>query len=278
MRSVIGIDVGGSTTKIVGFSGEGMTSPLFVRANDPLASAYGALGKFVAENEVALSEIEKIMVTGVGQAFLKAPLYEVPTATVNEFTAIGLGGLYLTGLSEAVIVSMGTGTAFVDADREGATHLGGTGVGGGMLLGLASRMLQLHDFDTVVETAEGGDLDKVDLFIKDITKGNVNNLTPTSTAANFGKISDLATKSDIALGIINMVFQTIGMMAAFNARNLGKDVVLTGSLTKIPQARAIFDELQAVTGVKFLIPEHAEFATAAGAALVHIKGRAHRDI
>ena len=127
MRTVIGIDVGGSTTKIVGFPDERMTSPLFVKANDPLASVYGALGKFVAENGVALSEIEKILVTGVGQAFLTAPLYAVPTAKVNEFTAIGLGGLYLTGLSEAIIVSMGTGTAFVDADADGARHLGGTG-------------------------------------------------------------------------------------------------------------------------------------------------------
>ncbi len=278
MRTVIGIDVGGSTTKIVGFPDERMTSPLFVKANDPLASVYGALGKFVAENGVALSEIEKILVTGVGQAFLTAPLYAVPTAKVNEFTAIGLGGLYLTGLSEAIIVSMGTGTAFVDADADGARHLGGTGVGGGLLIGLAGRMLQLHDFDTIVETAKGGDLDKVDLFIKDITKGSVNNLTPSATAANFGKVSDLATKEDIALGIINMVFQTIGMMAAFNARGLGKDVVLTGSLTKIPQAREIFDGLSDVTGVRFLIPEHAEFATAAGAALVHRKGRACEDI
>ena len=33
----------------------------------------------------------------------------------SEFVSTGRGGLYLTGLPEAVIVSMGTGTALVHA-------------------------------------------------------------------------------------------------------------------------------------------------------------------
>ncbi len=55
-RTVIGIDVGGSTTKIVGFTDEGtLIEPLFVKATDPVTSVYGALGKFTSENGLALS-------------------------------------------------------------------------------------------------------------------------------------------------------------------------------------------------------------------------------
>ena len=49
-KIIIGIDVGGSTTKIVGFEGERMINPTHVKAGDPVASVYGAFGKFTSEN------------------------------------------------------------------------------------------------------------------------------------------------------------------------------------------------------------------------------------
>ena len=50
-KTVLGIDVGGSTTKIVGFAPGGkLLSPMFVQATDPVTSIYGAFGKFTLEN------------------------------------------------------------------------------------------------------------------------------------------------------------------------------------------------------------------------------------
>ena len=40
MGMVIGIDVGGSTTKIVGLHDNKLYSPLLVKANDPVASIF----------------------------------------------------------------------------------------------------------------------------------------------------------------------------------------------------------------------------------------------
>ena len=76
MSVIIGIDVGGSTTKIVGFhKTEGkehkLISPQLVRANDPITAIYGAFGKFTDENGIKISDIEKIMMTGVGSSFVK---------------------------------------------------------------------------------------------------------------------------------------------------------------------------------------------------------------
>lgn len=279
MGKVIGIDIGGSTTKIVGFDGNIMIDPLLVRANDPIASVYGAFGKFLNTHSLKIEDIERVMITGVGSSFINNRLFGIPTGKVDEFMAIGLGGLFLSNLNKAIIVSMGTGTALVKAENNTAVHLGGTGVGGGTLLGLSNRMLNVRNFDELIEAANGGDLSHVDLTIGDISKEALETLPSETTASNFGKISDLATKADLAMGIINLVFQTIGMVAVFNTRidNI-KDVVLTGNLTNVPQSEYIFCQLKKLYDVNFQTPPNAEFATAVGAAICFSRNVAFREI
>jgi len=268
MSIVVGIDVGGSTTKIVGLQNNEVISPLLVKANDPVASIYGAFGKFLSLNKLKLDDIKEIMVTGVGSSQIYEPLYGIPTGKVDEFHAIGKGGLFLSDLKRAIVVSMGTGTAFIIADQNGEQHIGGTGVGGGTLLGLSNKMLNVRHFDDLIGMAQNGNLANVDLNISDITTDEMENLPPEITASNFGKISDLATKSDIALGIINLVFQTIGMFAVFACKIYKtKDVVLTGNLTNVPQSHFIFKTLHELHRVNFHTPHNAEFATAVGATL-----------
>ena len=87
------------------------------------------------------------------------------------------------------------------------------------------------------------------------------------TASNFGKVSDMASNSDIALGVANMVAETIAMMAVFTARGHGiKNVVLIGNLTNIKPVRDVFADLDSF-GINFIIPENASFGTVVGAAL-----------
>ncbi len=276
---VLGIDVGGSTTKIVGFQQNGngartLMQPLFVRATDPITSIYGALGRYTAENNLSLEDIRRVMTTGVGSSYLTSPIYSLDCRAVPEFSGVGLGGLYLSGLDDAIIVSMGTGTALVHAKRgaDGATaidYLGGTGVGGGTLVGLCKKILGVDTIPHIEQLCEGGDLAKIDLTIKDITKqGQFSEMSANLTASNFGNLSDLADSHDIALGLANMVAETIAMMAVFAARGNGiKDIVLIGNLTTITPIRRVFEGLEQSFGVRFLIPENASFGTVIGAAL-----------
>ena len=224
MSVVIGIDVGGSTTKIVGFSrkesGWELITPQTVKANDPITATYGAFGKFTDENNLKFSDISKVMMTGVGASHVKHNLYGLDCERVAEFDSIGRGGLYLSGLSEAIVVSMGTGTAIVHAKSDGTMkYLGGTGVGGGTLMGLSKLLLKAETIEHIAEYASEGNLGKIDLRIKDMTApGALGNLSRDLTASNFGNVSDLAEKSDVALGIMNMVFETVGMVSIFAAR------------------------------------------------------------
>lgn len=276
MRTVIGIDVGGSTTKIVGFRTENnqrtLIEPQFVRATDAITSVYGAFGKFTMENGLSLSDIDCVLMTGVGSSFMEKPIYSLNCRKVSEFQCVGLGGLYLSGLEDAIVVSMGTGTALIHATKKdgvaNAEYLGGTGVGGGTLIGLSRQMLGVDTVEHLEQLAENGDLANVDLRIGDISGDESFQINKEITASNFGKLSDIANKHDIARGISNMVAETIAMLAVFAARSFGiKDVVLTGNLTTLPSITHVFEGLEENFGVRFLIPEYAQFATVIGAAL-----------
>lgn len=86
MGIVIGIDVGRSTTKIVGIDGDRIQSPLFITAADPVTSLFGAFGKYIYDNGIRLSDIEQVMLTGVGSAFVNSPLYGLPTRKRYRFS------------------------------------------------------------------------------------------------------------------------------------------------------------------------------------------------
>jgi len=263
----LGIDVGGSTTKIIGLEDRELIGMLQVRAVDQITSLYGAIGNFLRSQDRKLSDVSSIALTGVGATFIDESIYDIETRKVNEFLSIGHGALRLSGLREAIVVSIGTGTAFVRAGRDAITHIGGSGVGGGTIIGLASQMIGKSDVDAILALADCGKLENVDLSVRDIVGREIPTLPPDLTAANFGKIKSTATESDIALGIINMVFQTVGMLAVFVARNdTIRDIVLTGTLTTFPQAEVVFKAFMDQFGLSFIIPPNAVFATALGAA------------
>lgn len=263
-------------TKIVGFRHENgkseLIDPIFVRATDAITSVYGAFGKFTMQNGLELSDIDRVLMTGVGASFINKPIYSLNCKTVSEFESVGLGGLYLSGLDEAIVVSMGTGTALIHAKKvDGKTqtaYLGGTGVGGGTLLGLSRKMIGVDNVEHLEQLCAEGNLDNVNLKIKDISGDKTFQISSEITASNFGKLSDIASNNDIALGIANMVAETIAMLAVFAARNFKvKTVVLTGNLTALKSITQVFEGLEASFGVRFIIPELAQFATVIGAAL-----------
>jgi len=271
MGIVLGIDVGGSTTKIVGIQDGKCFGMLQVRAADQITSMYGAIGNLLSKYSYHPGDVSKIHLTGVGASFINEQIYGIETVKVNEFSAIGYGALSLTKLDEALVVSMGTGTAFVRATKNEVKHLGGSGVGGGTIVGLASEMLGKSDVDAVLALAEDGDLKNIDLSVSDILSTQVQSLPADLTAANFGKIISTASDSDIALGILNMVFETAGMLTVFALKNdTIKDVILTGTLATFPQADMVFSGFKKIMGLNYIIPADAVFATALGTTHIDI--------
>jgi len=275
MSVILGIDIGGSTTKIVGLRSDGSTIAMHrVQAQDPITSLYGALGNFLFTNQLELEDVERIALTGVGASYVEGNIYGIPTEKVEEFTAVGVGGLALSGREKAVVVSMGTGTAFIWAERgKQVRHLCGSGVGGGTLAGLCSRLCGTRQYGQIVKLASAGDVNNIDLTVGDITQGSHPSLPLDITAANFGNVSDTATAGDFAAGVVNMVLQSIGTTAVMACRACGcGTVVATGFMSNLPQAQACFALFTRLHGIQFIIPENAAFATSIGAALCSVRG------
>ena len=270
MSLVIGIDVGGSTTKIVGIEdGNIIKSPMNITANDPITSLFGAFGKYLYDNNIALEDVEHVMLTGVGSSGVTMPIYGLPTTHVDEFVSDGLGARFDSGLDRLVVVSMGTGTTLVRVDGDKINHIGGISMGGGTLQGLSHLLLKTSHIDDVVEMASRGDISHINLHIKDISKGDIEGLPMHATASLFGKaVSGNATQEDIAKGLICMVLETIGSCAVLSQIGGGfKDFVLIGNLTRLPECQLIFPMMESLYDVRFHIPEHARYCTALGAAL-----------
>ena len=265
---IIGIDIGGTITKIVGYDGKNIVKPVSVKADDPLASAAGALGRFLAVADLKLADVQQVALTGVGAGRIGSQLFDLPVKKVLEFDAIGHGGSYLAGIKKAIVVSMGTGTALVEVDGDETRHWGGTGVGGGTLVGLSKYLLGFRDVALLSQKAKTGRLDRIDLTVGDIATAEIPGLPNTLTASNFGKCADDATEADLALAILNMVFQTVAVAANGAAKASGNtDVILAGRVVTLPQAKPIFDNLSSMMGTNFHFPELADYAVAVGAAI-----------
>ena len=268
-KIVIGIDVGISTTKIVGIDEKGMViSPIRIKATDPITSLYGAFGKYLHDNKIKLDEIEHVMLTGVGAAYIDEHIYGLPTSKSEEFIADGLGAKYESKLDRMIVVSMGTGTSLVKCDGENIKHIGGIGIGGGTLAGLSRIMLKTDDIKQITNLAKDGDVSKINLLIKDISAKPLPGLPMSAVASLFSNAKTNASREDIAKGLIWMVLQCIGSATILSSLESGiKDFVLIGNLSLLPLCREVYPAMEKVYGVRVHVPKYSEFCTAIGAAL-----------
>lgn len=263
--------MGISTTKIVGVRNGAIIAPVWIKATDPVTSLYGAFGKFLHDNHIGLAEVEHVLLTGVGAAYIKGPVYGLPTTRVEEFLADALGAQFETKLHRMIVVSMGTGTSLVSYANGKVNHLGGIGIGGGTLSGLSRLLLKTDDIKLISQMALDGDISHINLSIGDISARPLPGLPMTATASLFANAQTNAVKEDVALGLICMVLQAIGSAAVLSAlRSDIRDFVLIGNLSKLPQCQDLYPKLEKLYNVHFIIPQHSEFCTAIGAAISHV--------
>ena len=260
--SIIGIDIGSSTTKMIEYKNEKIVNKKIFRKVYEKSDLYEFIKLY------NIKEIEKIVFTGIGSDKVNNKEYDVPVCTVEEFKAIAEGGKYLSNKDEIIVTSVGTGTALIEVNGNNIKHLGGTGVGAGMLLNLCKRFLDIQSFDGIYDLASKGDLSKIDLRIGDITTKEITTLPLDLTLANFGKFEENARKEDIVLGFVNMVFEVIGMMVAFSTINSDiKEAVLIGNITVLPGVQEIMKKIEFTHKVKFIVPEDVEYGVVLGAVI-----------
>lgn len=221
------------------------------------------LGMFIEDKNINTKNIEKIVVTGVGANKMDEKYLNISVIQVPEFIAIG-------GIDESdkfIVSSVGTGTAFIKNENGEIAHMGGTGIGGGTLINLCRKIIPEINFEDIKNIELTASLENVDLSIQDITTEEIKTLPKDTTAVNFGKLNEKATNQDIVLGIMNMIFETIGVMSALVAKGANiTNIIAMGQIVNIPYARKVFNKIEKLHNVKFTIPQNAEYGTAIGAA------------
>lgn len=277
-RLRVGLDFGLTTTDAVAWRGPD-GAPLgepqgHATLQRPGPADTAVLARALRELGVEPNDVARLAVTGGRSRTLPETWSDLPLAKVAEPEAIGRGGLALAGLRRALVVSCGTGTAMVMADRDLGTyrHVSGTAVGGGTLVGLGHALLGERDAQALAALAANGDASGVDTTLGEVLGGGVGDLPPEATAVNLGRLADLTeppAPADLAAGLVTMVAQVIALLAinAARAHDL-TDVIATGRLAQLAPVRATFDAVADLyRRPRFVVPPAGARATAMGAVL-----------
>lgn len=257
----IGIDLGISATKIVALEGEQPIQKVLI--DHPVTP--DELEKWLVEN--GLAEGNTLAVTGVGSKNIGGLLAGMPVTHADEFEANACASRWYCQEDRFIVVSMGSGTSFVLIDGGTSTHIGGSALGGATLNGLLSLLLPGTDYTQFRALAEKGKLSRIDLQIGDVSKVALPHLPLDTTASNLGKAGKDSSPEDIAAGLVNLILQNIGVMA--NLAGSGRGIttfLMIGRMTTLPQSREIFDRLEALYGIRLMVPKMAVYMTAFGAA------------
>jgi type II pantothenate kinase len=223
--------------------------------------------------EVDLGDLTVIGTTGGRHKELPERIADIPLVKVGEADAIGRGGLHMANLSEALVISAGTGTAMIAARGATCAHVTGSAVGGGTLLSLGLLCLGTRDPLEIAALAARGNPSHVDGTLEDVLGGGIGHLPADATAVNLGRITKLKeppSREDLAAGLVTLVAQVIAMITlnALKANNLER-AVFVGHLMDLEPMQAAIKRVWGFYSVPKppIIPESRGFATALGAAI-----------
>jgi type II pantothenate kinase len=217
------------------------------------------------------SPLERAAVTGGRYRSLPDFCASTRLVKVSEVTAVGLGGLALSGLQQALVVSAGSGTVMVAAREKSCAHVTGSAVGGGTLQGLSRLLLGTADALEIDALAQQGDANHADLTLVEAIGGNVGSLPANANAVNFGRLArhDVTLPpEDIAAGLVRLVGQVIAVVAINAARaQMLDEIVVIGHLVDLPSVRSVLTEVASYYNAKITVPTNPGTGTALGAFL-----------
>ena len=218
MSTWIGIDTGGTLTKLA-YLNEQQELTLTVFPSNEM--------DLVKEWLKQHPQVEEIGLTGGRTEQLRDVLKTMKSIEyIVEFEATLKGVRYLLekeghAIEQSIITNIGTGTSIHYMDGNEHARVGGTGIGGGTLIGLSTIMTGISDFETIKSHAAQGQREGIDLLVKDIYQGMDTPISGTLTASNFGKVgiteSRNFAKQDVLAttqGLVGEVITTLSIQLA----------------------------------------------------------------
>ncbi|MBI2549219.1 hypothetical protein HYW21_07765 [Candidatus Woesearchaeota archaeon] len=259
---ILGIDLGYSSTKFVV-----MHEKKIVMKEIRIKESNKSLPRLIDALCKQYPQIRKVAITG-GNSSTSAVQHTLPVHHISEIVAIGTGALFLAREGKGVVLSCGTGTCMVYQESQESIHIGGTGIGGGTLLGLGKLLLGTEDVEKITTLAKNGDNTRIDVTIQDIIGGPLGMLPPEITAANFGKVTS-TKKEDIAHAIVTLVAEGIASVGILGAQlKKEKQLYLCGRVVTIPLIYEKIEMIAQLFACSVVRVPDAPYAPAVGAALI----------
>ena len=184
-----------------------------------------------------------VCLTG-GKGAKLAKLIGREAAMMPEFEATCLGVRLLLPSaivgSAFLLANVGTGTSVHVIDGERHLRVGGTGLGGGTIVGLSRLLAGIDEYEAIVAAAARGDRGSADLKVRHIYEGLEPPIDGDLTASNFGRVPPGAaigeggpaaiTREDALASVIGMVGEAVATLCVSAAAANGvKTVVYIGS-------------------------------------------------
>ncbi|MBN8209706.1 type II pantothenate kinase [Bacillus sp. NTK071] len=271
MTDTIGIDAGGTLIKVVYKESEEYRFQTF------LTVEVNKLVEWMNE----FHPKAKVMLTGGKQKNVSSLLqnsyelideFEATTFGVNE--VLKSAGIHSP--EKYLLVNVGTGTSMHSMTGDSSERLGGSGIGGGTLMGMGYLLTGHKQFEKIVSLAKEGNRTNIDLKVKDIYEGEVSPIGGDLTASNFGflerMIDEELRAEDILACLIGMISEALLMIAIPFAKTVETStIVFIGSTF---QNNALFKEqiqrFEALFGIKAQFPVNGQYSGALGALLFTI--------
>lgn len=261
----IGIDAGGTLIKIAHMDRQSLLLKKFPVSELPKVATW--------INELGDA---RICLTGGKAAALQA-LIQQKAAEMVEFDATCSGVRYFLekqGITDSryVLTNVGTGTSIHLVDGDDHRRLGGTGVGGGTLIGLSQLLTGLTDFEDIIHAAAAGSTDRIDLKVSHIYEGVEPPIPGDLTASNFGRMLQGASNSslsreELAASVIGLVGETVATVSVLAAGQSGVTTVIFigSSFSGNNPLKEVVQRYTRFRGATPLFIENGEYAGAIGA-------------
>ncbi len=261
---IVGIDAGGTLIKVAYIEKEVVHFQKY-----PIAEI-----EQVADWVNGFSD-SKVCVTG-GKSGILVSLLDQPVKEMVEFEATHLGVQVLleeAGLLEDayLVTNVGTGTSIHCIQDNVQRRLGGTGVGGGTLIGLSHLLTGVTRYDEIVALARQGSRDRIDLKVKHIYEDKEPPISGELTASNFGQnlfsISDELTKEELLATVIGLVGETVSTVSVQAAGQCTSSTIvyIGSSFIDNPLLKEVVTSYTILRGSVPVFPKNGEFSGAVGA-------------
>lgn len=207
----IGIDIGGTLIKVAYSENEKIQYRKFPSSRLKEAAVW------VKEH----FDKAPICLTG-GKAGLFQSLLGRDARIIVEFEATCRGIRLLLEkkgiqLKDFLLANVGTGTSIHYVAGDQHVRVGGTGVGGGTIMGLSTLLTGVSDYDEIVRLARHGDRGSVDLKVRHIYEGSESPISGDLTASNFGRVSEDRKEYDVLASVMGLVGETVATVSVFAA-------------------------------------------------------------